>query len=102
MRKKIVPISKLTDEELIRHVQNRDQDAFSELIKRWDTTDQGCSRIEFSRQRLDAEEIHTDIWVAVWQNIIHLRNIESFGAWLHRIAYNALQTILHINKAISK
>ena len=30
-----------------------------------------------------------DIWRAVWENISGLRNVESFGAWLHRIAYNA-------------
>ena len=88
MQKNSVAMSKLTDEELIRHVQNRDQDAFSELIRRWTPRIKGVVGSN-SRQRLDAEEIHTDIWVAVWQNIIHLRNIESFGAWLHRIAYNA-------------
>ncbi len=88
MRKNIVAMSNLTDEELIRHVQNRDQDAFSELITRWTPRIKGVVGSN-SRQRLDAEEIHTDIWVAVWQNIVHLRNIESFGAWLHRIAHNA-------------
>ena len=88
MRKNIVAMSKLTDEELILQVQNRDQDAFSELITRWTPRIKGVVDSN-SRQRLDAEEIHTDIWVAVWQNIIHLRNMDSFGAWLHRIAYNA-------------
>ena len=97
MRKKIVPISKLTDEELIRHVQNRDQDAFSELITRWTPRIKGVVSSN-SRQRLDAEEIHTDIWVAVWQNIIHLRNVESFGAWLHRIAYNACKRYYTLTK----
>ncbi|RKU31063.1 hypothetical protein C6497_02690 [Candidatus Poribacteria bacterium] len=87
MRKNIVAMSNLTDEELIQHVQNRDQDAFSELITRWTPRIKGVVRSN-SRHKLDAEEIHTDIWVAVWQNIIHLRNIESFGAWLHRIAFN--------------
>ena len=88
MHKNSVAMSKLTDEELIRHVQNRNQEAFSELITRWTPRIKGVVGSN-SRQRLDAEEIHTDIWFAVWQNIIHLRNIESFGAWLHRIAYNA-------------
>ena len=97
MRKNIVAISKLTDEELILHVQNRDQDAFSELIRRWTPRIKGVVGSN-SRQRLDAEEIHTDIWVAVWQNIIHLRNIESFGAWLHRIAYNACKRYYTLTK----
>ncbi|MCG9129393.1 hypothetical protein JT359_17530 [Candidatus Poribacteria bacterium] len=72
MPKKITTICILTDEELIRFVQNRDQDAFSELITRWTPRIKGVVNSN-SRQRLDAEEIHTDIWIAVWQNIVHLR-----------------------------
>ena len=97
MRKNIVAMRKLTDEELIRRVQNRDQDAFSELMTRWTPRIKGVVGSN-SRQRLDAEEIHTDIWVAVWQNIIHLRNTESFGAWLHRIAYNACKRYYTLTK----
>ncbi len=37
----------------------------------------------------DAEEILMDVWQAVWENIHGLHNIESFGGWLHHIAYNA-------------
>ena len=80
--------SNLTDEELIRRVQNRNEAAFAELMSRWTPRIRGVI-ISNSRQRRDAEEIQTDIWVAVWQNIRELRNVESFGAWLHRIAYNA-------------
>ena len=80
--------SGLTDEELIQHVQDRNEAAFAELISRWTPRIRGVI-ISNSRQRRDAEEIHTDIWVAVWQNIRDLRNVDSFGAWLHRIAYNA-------------
>ncbi len=80
--------SDLTDEELIRLVQNRNEKAFVELMSRWTPRIRGVI-VANSRQRRDAEEIHTDIWVAVWQNIRELRNVDSFGAWLHRIAYNA-------------
>ncbi len=83
-------INQLTDEELIHRVQNRDQEAFAELIKRFTPRIWGVV-LANSRHRLDAEEIRTDIWMAVWNNINHLRNVESFGAWLNRIAYNACQ-----------
>ena len=73
---------------MIHLVQNRNQEAFSELIFRWKPRIWGVI-VANSRQHRDAEEIHTDIWVAVWQNIRELRNVDSFGAWLHRIAYNA-------------
>ena len=88
MQRDVVAVSKLSNEEIIRRVQNRDQDAFAELIKRYTPR---IWSIVFSnaRQHQDAEEIKTDIWMAVWENIRDLRNIESFGAWIHRIASNA-------------
>ena len=88
MHNDFLAFSDLTDEELIRLVQNRNEAAFAELISRWTPRIRGVI-VANSRQRRDAEEIHTDIWVAVWQNIRELRNVDSFGAWLHRIAYNA-------------
>ncbi len=88
MHNDFLAFSNLTDEELIRLVQNRNEAAFAELISRWTPRIRGVV-VANSRQRRDAEEIHTDIWVAVWQNIGGLQKIESFGAWLHRIAYNA-------------
>ena len=78
----------LTDEELIRLAQTGDEFAFTELMSRY------SPRIwkvitAHSRQRRDAEEILMDVWRAVWENISGLRSVESFGGWLHRIAYNA-------------
>ncbi len=90
MQKEKKTVNNLTDEELIQRVQNRDQEAFSELITRYTPRMWGII-VANSRHRLDAEEIRTDIWMAVWENIGNLRNRDSFRAWLHRIAYNACQ-----------
>ena len=78
----------LTDEELIELAQAGDELAFAELMSRY------SSRIwkviiANSRQPRDAEEILMDVWRAVWENISGLRSVESFGGWVHRIAYNA-------------
>ena len=78
----------LKDEELIQRVQVGDESAFTELMSRY------SPRVwkvvtKHSRQHRDAEEILMDVWRSVWENISGLRNVESFGAWLHRIAYNA-------------
>jgi len=81
-------IRNLKDEELIRLVQNRNESAFSELISRY-TPRIWRVIIANSRQRRDAEEILTDTWVAVWDNINTLRKPDSFGPWLQKIAYNA-------------
>ena len=77
-----------SDIELIQLVQDRDEAAFAELMSRW-TPRIWRIVVSKSRQHRDAEEIHTDIWMAVWENIGGLRKIDSFGAWLRRIAYNA-------------
>ncbi|MCY4401725.1 MAG: sigma-70 family RNA polymerase sigma factor [Candidatus Poribacteria bacterium] len=78
----------LSDEELIQLVQNRNEAAFAELISRYTPRIRGVIAAN-SRELRDGEEIHIDIWISVWQNISELRNVDSFGAWLHRIAYNA-------------
>ena len=76
----------LTDEELIRRVQDGDEAAFAQLASRhssriWQMV------VSHSRQIRDAEEIFQDIWVAVWENIGGLREVGSFGAWLRKIAW---------------
>ena len=88
MQYEIKHIEKLKDNELIRLVQNKDEAAFSELVSRYKPQ---IWRIVLanSRQYRDAEEIITDIWVAVWENISGLQNVDSFGPWLQKIAYNA-------------
>ena len=81
-------MSDLTDAELIQLVQNRNESALAELMSRYSHRIWGII-FSNSRQRQDAEEIHADIWISVWQNITGLRNVDSFGPWLHRIALNA-------------
>ena len=81
-------LNDLSDIELIQLVQCRDEAAFAELMTRWRPRIWRIV-VSKSRQHRDAEEIHTDIWMAVWENIGGLRKIDSFGAWIRRIAYNA-------------
>ena len=78
----------LMDEELIGLAQAGDELAFAELMSRYDQRIWKVI-IANSRQRRDAEEILMDVWRAVWENISGLRSVESFGGWVHRIAYNA-------------
>ncbi len=78
----------LTDAELIRLVQCRDEAAFTELISRYSPRIWNIV-LDNSRQVRDAEEILMDIWLVVWQNIIGLRKVGSFSAWLRKIANSA-------------
>ena len=83
-----ITLNDFTDAELITRVQSRDEAAFAELMSRYSPRIWRIV-VSKSRQHRDAEEIHTDIWMAVWENIGGLREIDSFGAWLRRITYNA-------------
>ena len=78
----------MTDKELVRLVQSRDEAAFTELITRYSPRIWHLV-VENSRQHRDAEEILMDIWMVVWENIIGLRKAESFGGWLRRITFTA-------------
>ena len=88
MRSDLSMHTDLKDEELIQLVRVGDEPAFTELMSRYSPRVWKVV-VANSRQRRDAEEILMDIWRAVWENIGGLRNVESFGAWLQRIAYNA-------------
>ena len=88
MRSELSMPTDLKDEELIQLVQAGDESAFTALMSRYSPRVWKVV-VANSRQRRDAEEILMDIWRAVWENIGGLRNIESFGGWLQRIAYNA-------------
>ena len=88
MRYDLSTYTNLTDEELIELAQAGDELAFTELMSRYSRPIWKVI-IANSRQRRDAEEILMDVWRAVWENISGLRSVESFGGWLHRIAYNA-------------
>lgn len=88
MPNNLPPFNDLTDAELIQLVQNRNEAAFAELIFRY-TPRIWPIIVKNSRQRQDAEEIRSDVWMAVWQNIKGLQKVDSFGEWLQRIAYNA-------------
>ncbi len=88
MRSDLSTYTTLSDEELIRYAQTGDESAFTELMSRYSPRIWKVV-IANSRQRRDAEEILMDIWRSVWENIDGLRSAESFGGWVHRIAYNA-------------
>lgn len=76
------------DVDLVRLVQARDEAAFKELMSRYNPLIWSIVN-ENTRQHRDAEEILMDIWMVVWENIIGLRNAESFAGWLRRIAFTA-------------
>lgn len=79
MQDKITIYTELTDEELIRLTQDKDESALTELMSRF-SPHIWKGIIANSRSRCDAEEILMDVWRSVWENIKGLNNPKSLGA----------------------
>ncbi|MCG9128723.1 sigma-70 family RNA polymerase sigma factor [Candidatus Poribacteria bacterium] len=97
MQDKTTIYTELTDEELIRLTQDRDESALTELMSRF-SPHIWKGIIANSRSRCDAEEILMDVWRSVWENIKGLQNPGSLAAWLGVIAYNACKRYYNSRK----
>ena len=97
MQDKITIYTELTDEELIRLTQDKDESALTELMSRF-SPHIWKGIIANSRSRCDAEEILMDVWRSVWENIKGLHNPGSLGAWLSVIACNACKRYYNSRK----
>ena len=79
--------AKLIEQVLLLRCQIGDKDAFTELIERYER-----SLRYFINRLLDnselTEDIFQDTWLTVIRRIHGLREIDSFPAWLYRIARN--------------
>ena len=71
----------------IRKLQAGDDKPLSELMEHYNPQIWPLILAE-SRTYQDAEEILNLTWQAVWENINGLRDVNSFGGWLRKIAYN--------------
>ena len=71
----------------IRKLQAGDDKPLSELMEHYKPQIWPLILAE-SRNYQDAEDILNSTWVSVWENINGLRDVNSFGGWLRKIAYN--------------
>jgi RNA polymerase sigma-70 factor (ECF subfamily) len=74
----------MSDYDLIAACQNHDEQAFEELIKRYDPII--SSRIyRYVSDVGDRADIRQDALIKIWQSIGSLRKREAFRVWLHRL-----------------
>ena len=73
-------------ENIVRRCQEGRKAAFEELFEIYHP------RLKYFVRRLDSsgnvDDLLQDIWLTVFRKINKLKNIESFGVWLYRIARN--------------
>jgi RNA polymerase sigma factor (sigma-70 family) len=75
------PVEARSDNELIQRCLSGDQDAWKDLISRYQRLVYSIANT-FCAQREDASDIFQQVWLAVFQHLSELRNVEALPAWL--------------------
>ena len=76
-----------TDEDIARKVQGGDDEAFGELIERYQAKLSRYAR-KFLLDPDDAKDIVQDIFIKSYQNIRSFDASRRFSPWIYRIAHN--------------
>lgn len=77
----------MTDEAIARAVQAGDQNAFGELINRYEVKLSRYGR-KFLRQREAIEDMVQDVFIKAYLNIQSFDPDKRFSPWIYRIAHN--------------
>jgi RNA polymerase sigma-70 factor (ECF subfamily) len=85
----------MTDEELVLGLNAKDNAAFRELVKKYQSmVYKACFNL--IRQPEDAEDIAQDVFIEVFESIGQFRLQSKLSTWLYRIAIN--KSLNHIRK----
>lgn len=77
----------MTDEEIALRVQAGEQDAYGDLIARYETKLMRYAR-KFLSDKEDATDIVQDIFIKAYENIQSFDATRRFSPWIYRIAHN--------------
>jgi len=86
----------MSDEEIIGKVVAGDQNAYREIVARYQNLVFGFG-MRFFRNEDDACDFAQDILVKAFQNLSSFRGTAPFRFWLSRMAYNAAVNKYHSN-----
>jgi RNA polymerase sigma-70 factor, ECF subfamily len=83
----------ISDNELIaRVIATGDKHAFSELVKRHQSSLRASLRKMTNGHHELADDVAQETFILAWKNIAKFRYEAKFSTWLYRIAFNAWQT----------
>lgn len=85
--------SEQSDIELISRVISGDQQAYAELVGRYQHYVFTLA-LKYCRNREDAEEVAQDIFVKVYRSLADFKGTSKFSTWLYTITYNTSVTFL--------
>lgn len=87
--------SRLTDGQLVKIIRDKDQELYSEIIKRYQTKLTHYLR-KFIFDPDELEDVLQVVFVKCYQNLFGFNIDKKFSSWIYRIAHN--EVINHIKK----
>jgi RNA polymerase sigma-70 factor (ECF subfamily) len=80
--------SKISDLALVEKIRDRDQEAFAEIVSRYENR---CYRLalKLTGNEMDAEEVLQDVFLSVYNKIDTFKGDAAFSSWIYRITANA-------------
>jgi RNA polymerase sigma-70 factor (ECF subfamily) len=82
-----MPMSQWTDERLVEAAQAGNQDAFAELVRRYQAKIYNLA-LRYTNDSETAVDITQDAFVRAWEMLPKFRGEANFYTWLYRIAMN--------------
>ncbi len=82
-----MPLDHLTDEELVRVVLEKDPQAYSEIIRRYEGKLTHYVR-KFIRDPDERADVLQDIFIKTYRNLHSFKPDKKFSSWVYRIAHN--------------
>lgn len=87
----------MTDRELVKKIQNRNQTAFRELVEKYQyMVINTCHN--FLHDRDDAEDLAQEVFIEVYLSIQKFRGDSKLSTWLYRITVNKSLNFIRENK----
>lgn len=86
-----------SDIEIISRVLNGEQNAYAELVNRYQNYVFTLA-LRFTKNREDAEEVAQDIFIKAYRSLADFRGSSKFSTWLYTIVYTTSITFLRKKK----
>lgn len=88
-------IARLTDEELVEHIRDQDQESYREVVSRYQ-----AKLMRYAVSLVGSEDVAKDIvqesFVKAFVNLNSFNNHFKFSSWIYRIAHN--EAMNHFSK----
>jgi RNA polymerase sigma-70 factor (ECF subfamily) len=92
-------IEKLSDERLIVYIREKDKQAFSYILDRYEGKITAYIR-RLTNNSPEAEDLVQNVFIKIFENLFDFNEKKKFSSWLYRIAHNLSINWLRKKKAV--